>query len=65
LYDKDKNQLNKFIIIHIITDEYINYTYEDNDNKESTTVTIPIGFASLIPDKLLFNMRFHYDSKME
>lgn len=63
LYNHDKEPLNKFIIIHDITNEYIRYTYENKDNNESNIVTVPLGLASLVPERFLFNLKMYCDTK--
>ncbi len=57
LYTIDREPLEKFILIHAVTDKYIHYTYENKEDNTSITVTVPIGTASLIPEKLLFNLK--------
>jgi hypothetical protein len=59
LYDKNKDPLNKFILIHAITNEFIHYTYENREDDVSITVTVPIGIASLIPERYLFNLNMY------
>lgn len=59
LYDHNKEPLNKFILIHNITNEFIHYTYENREKNESMTVTVPIGIASLVPERFLFNLSLY------
>lgn len=59
LYNKENEPLNEFILIHYITHNYIHYTYENKQNNISTTVTIPIGIATLVPEKFLFNLKLY------
>lgn len=63
LYDFDKQPLNKFILVHAITSDYINYTYEDRDNNVSDTVTVPLGTSSLLPEYFLYNLKLYSKSK--
>lgn len=57
LYDINKDPLNKFILVHTITNDYIHYTYENREDNVSTTVTVPVGIASLVPERFLFNLK--------
>lgn len=59
LYNHDKEPLNKFILIHIITNDFIHYTFEDREENKSTTVTVPMGIASLVPERFLFNLKLY------
>lgn len=62
LYDLNKEPLEKFIVIHNITKNFIHYTYEDRTMNCSTnkTVIVPMGIASLVPERLLFNLNMYY-----
>lgn len=59
LYDENKDPLSKFILIHAITSQHIHYTFENREDNESTTVTVPIGVASLVPERFLFNLKLY------
>lgn len=63
LYDKNKDPLNKFILIHTITNDFINYTYENREENKSTTVTIPLGITTLVPEKFLLNLNASYNTR--
>lgn len=62
LYNHEKEPLNKFILIHSITRGYIHYTYENKEDNKSTTVIIPLGTATLVPEKFLFNLKLHSEA---
>lgn len=59
LYDEHKNPLQQFIYVHAITNKFIQYTYENREDNETTTVTVPIGITSLVPERFLFNMKLY------
>lgn len=63
LYSHNNDPLNKFIIIHNITNEFIHYTFEDRDENKNTTVTVPLGVASLVPERFLFNLKLYCNSR--
>lgn len=57
LYNHEGEPLDKYILIHNITRDYIKYTYENKEDEESITVTVPLGTASLVPERFLFNLK--------
>lgn len=63
LYDKNKEPLGKFILIHTITKDFIHYTYENKEDNESITITVPIGTATLVPERFLFNLNMVYSNR--
>jgi len=65
LYDENEDPLNKFILIHEITNNCIHYTYENREENVSITVTVPIGMAALIPERYLFNLRLYSKPGMQ
>ena len=60
LYDQNYFITNKFIHIHKISDKHITYTYENKDTNIKNTVSVPLGYASLVPEKFLFNLKLYY-----
>lgn len=63
LYNHDKDPLNKFILIHSVTRDFIHYTFEDRDENKSITVTVPMGVASLVPERFLFNLNLYCNKR--
>jgi uncharacterized membrane protein len=59
LYNKNMKQLNEFIIVHRINNNYIKYTYNNKETKETTTVAVPIGIATLVPEMFMYNLNIY------
>lgn len=62
LYNYNNEPMNKFITVHSVTCDDIQYTYTSMDDNIIKTVTVPIGIASLIPEQFMFNLNLYYKS---
>jgi hypothetical protein len=63
MYDKQNNPTNYYFIVNKITNEYIRYSYLDIDNKILSTVEVPLGIGSLVPERFMFNMKMYTNKK--
>lgn len=58
-HNKEMKPLKEFIIIHKINNNYIKYTYNNEDTKEVVTVAIPLGIATLVPEMFMYNLNMY------
>jgi uncharacterized protein (DUF3820 family) len=63
LYDKEGFPVNKFFVIHKIMPEIVKYSYIDTDIGKLVTVEVPLGIASLVPERFMFNMEMYSAKK--
>lgn len=63
IYDKSNKPTNFYFVVHKITSEHIRYSFIDLDKEMITTVDVPLGIASLIPERFMFNMKMYSSKK--
>ena len=63
LCDKCGTVLEKYIIVRSISKDGINYSFK-NDEVEDKCLKLPLGFASLVPERFIFNLNLFNNMKI-
>lgn len=63
LYDKNNRPLDKYIVIKKIENTGIQYIFKTGNDPDNY-INLPLGFASLVPDRFVFNFRLFTNIKL-
>lgn len=65
LYNNCNNKTNDYIHVNKITNTFIYYEYVNKEGNITyhTNITVPLGFASLVPDKFIYNISIFNKNK--